>query len=206
MTDLDVFLPSIMPYAPGCPEPTARAAIITAARMFCERTRLWRDNDQFTVTPTSCNVVCAPVGGELFEIEHASLDGRPLEPISIGDLDRNMPDWRTRTEAEGARWITQVEMGSVLVVPRTTGTLSLSVFLKPAEDADQLPDFLAQHYRRIIADGALAEILMTPGQPFTAPDRAQFYSMRFESRLGGLVAQSITGQQRAKLRTRPQYF
>ena len=205
MTDHDVFLPTIMPYAPGCPEPTARAGIIRAAREFCRRTRLWRDSDQFTVTPTSCNVVCAPDGADLFEIESASLNGRKLEPISVGDLDRDVVDWRNLT-ADGARWITQVEMGSVLVVPRASGTLSLSVFLQPAEEADQLPDFLAQHYRSVIADGALAEILMTPGQPFTAPDRAQFYSMRFENRLGGLSTMSIAGQQRAKLRTRPHFF
>lgn len=205
MTDLDVFLPSIMPYAPGCPEPTARAGIIKAAREFCERTRLWRDQDQFTITPTSCNVVCAPDGADLFEIEHAALDGLELHPISIADLDTYHPGWRTY-EPGGGKWITQTEPGAVLIVPPSSGTLRLATFLVPAEDADLLPDFLAQQHRRVIADGALAEILMTPGQPFTAPDRAQFYSMRFESWLLGLSTRSIKGQQRARLRTRAHWF
>lgn len=205
MTDLDVFLPRILPYAPGCPEPTAFAAIILAAQQFCERTRLWRDEDQFNITPSSCNVVCVPEGAVLFEIEHALLDGRPLEPISVGDLDRDTPDWRTR-EASGGRWITQTEPGAVLVVPKCSGSLLLTTTLKPAEEADQLPDFLAREHRQVIADGALAEILMTPNQPFTAPDRAQFYAMRFENRLGQLSTASIKGQQRAPTRTRPQFF
>lgn len=205
MTDLDVFLPRIMPYVPGCSEPTAFSAIILAAQHFCERTRLWRDEDQFNITPTSCNVVCVPEGAQLFEIEHALLDGRPLEPISVGDLDRDMPDWRTR-EASAGRWITQTSPGSVLVVPKCSGRLYLATTLKPAEEAEQLPDFIAREHRQTIADGALAEILMTPGQPFTAPDRAQFYSMRFENRLGQLSTASIKGQQRARLRTRPQWF
>lgn len=205
MTEIDALFPMVMPYAPGCPEPTARAGIIKAAQDFCERTRLWRDEDQFSVTPTSCNVVCAPEGADLFEIEHASLEGYPLEPISISDLNREMPDWRDRTDTLG-RWITQTEPGSVLIAPRSTGTLRLATILKPSNDADQLPDFIVKDYARVIADGALAEILMVPNQPFTAPDRAQFYSMRFESRLGDLSTRSIKGQQGARLRTRPQWF
>lgn len=205
MTDLDVFLPSVMKHAPGCPEPTALAALITAAQEFCERTRLWRDEDQFSVTPTSCNVVCAPEGADLFEIERATLSGQPLEPISLHDLDRLVPDWREQ-EGGSAKWITQIEPGTVLVVPRSTGTLRLATILKPSNDAEQLPNFLAKDYRQAIADGALAEILMTPNQPFTAPDRAQFYAMRFENRLAGLSTRSIKGQQRARLRTRPQWF
>ncbi|MNZ92974.1 hypothetical protein D3C78_1120230 [compost metagenome] len=93
-----------------------------------------------------------------------------------------------------------------MIVPKTTGTLKLSTFLRPSEDADQLPDFIAQLYRQVIADGALAEILMLPGQPFTAPDRAQFYSMRFEAKLGELSSRTIKGQQRAPARTRAQFF
>ncbi len=205
MTDLDVFIPSILPYAPGCAEPTAFKAIIQAAQTFCERTRLWRDEDTFTLTPTSCNVVCAPEGADLFEIENALLDGSRLEPISLSDLDHRYPRWRELDSGQG-QWITQLEHGSVLVVPSCTGTLRLSTFLRPAEDADQLPDFLSKLYRQCIADGALVEILMLSGQPFTDPSRAQFYSMRFEAKLSELTNRTIKGQQRAPTRVRAQFM
>lgn len=205
MIDLDVFLTKIMPYAPGCPEPTAFAGIIKAAQEFCERTKLWRDEDQFNVTPSSCNVVCTPEGADLFEIEQAYLNGFPLKPMSIMDLDLDEPDWRTREGTEG-RWITQTEPGSVMVVPRCTGKLKLHTILRPSDDADQLPDFLGRLYSRVIADGALAEILMTPNQSFTAPDRAQFYAARFEQGVNNQSNRSIQGQQRAKMRTRAQWF
>lgn len=204
MTELDVFLPSIMPKVPGCPEPSAFFAIIKAAQDFCERTRLWRDSDSFQITETSCNVVCAPDGSDLFEIENAMLDGKKLDPISIGDLNRDYPDWRERSQ--GGRWITQTEHDTVIVVPKTAGTLALSITLRPSDDAELLPDFLAKHYRQVIADGALAEILMLPGQSFTDPARAQFYSARFESKLNGLFNQSIKGQQRAPTRARAQFM
>ena len=204
MTDLDVFLPNIMPKAPGCPEPTAFAEIIAAARKVCERLRIWRSDDEFTVTPTSCNVMCAPDGADVYEIENALLDGRQLQPISLNDLNDLVPNWRTTTE--GGKWITQQERGSVLVVPASTGTLGLSLILTPSEDADQLPDFLARDYRGLIADGALAEILMLPMQSFTDPARAQFFQARFDQELGRLSNQGIKGQQRAPSRTRAQYM
>ncbi len=205
MIELDVFLSKIMPHVPGCPEPTALAGIIKAAQEFCERTRLWRDEDTFTVTPTSCNVVCAPEGADLFEIESASVDGNKLDPISLAELTRLHPRWREFEVGQG-QWVTQIEHGSVLIVPRCRGTLRLSTFLRPAEDADQLPDFIPKHYKQCIADGALAEILMLPGQPFSDPSRAQFFSMRFENKLNELTNSTIKGQQRAPTRTRPHYF
>lgn len=205
MIELDVFLPDIMPYVPGCPEPTAFARIIKASQEFCERTRLWRDEDSFKITPTSCNVVCAPDGADLFEIEHASIDGCVLTPISICDLNKLHPGWREYEAGQG-QWITQFEHGSVTIAPKCTGTLKLSTYLRPSNDAEQLPDFLSRHYRQVIADGALAEILMLPGQSFTDPSRAQFYSMRFESKLSGLTDRTIKGQQRAPSRVRAQFM
>lgn len=205
MIELDVFLTKIMPYVPGCPEPTAFAGIIKAAQEFCERTRLWRDEDTFTLSPTSCNVVCAPEGADLFEIENALLDGCRLEPISLSDLNKKYPQWREMDTGQG-QWITQIEHGSVVVVPACRGTLRLSTFLRPSDEADQLPDFMSKLYRQCIADGALAEILMLPGQPFTDPNRAQFYSMRFEAKLSELTNRTIKGQQRAPTRVRAQFM
>lgn len=205
MIELDVFLPKIMPYAPGCPEPTALDKIIVAAQTFCERTRLWRDRDQFNVTPTNCNVMCAPAGANVFEIESARLNDYDLTPISLADLEFKHPTWRQYSQGSGT-WITQVELDTVMVVPATTGTLELALILRPADDADQLPDFIGAHYRQCIADGALAEILMIPGQSFYAPDRAQFYAMRFASKLDELTTRSLKGQQRAPIRTRAQFM
>jgi hypothetical protein len=204
MIELDVFLPKILPYAPGCPEPTAFANIIKAAQTFCERTRLWRDRDQFNVTPTSCNVVCAPDGADLLEIESARFNGCLLEPIALADLEAKHPTWPQMSAGE-ARWFTQTEPGSVLLVPTCTGTLELSTLLRPSDTADQLPDFFSQ-YTQAIADGALADILMLPKQTFSDPQSAQFYAMRFENRINELFNRTIQGQQRAPVRSRARFF
>lgn len=201
MIDLDEFFPSIMPYAPGCPEPSAALAVVNAAQIFCERTRLWRNEDRFELTGAECDVVCAPDNAMLFEIEHAEVDGRRIDPIAWSDLNRDFPHWR---DSDGqARWYTQTQPGTLQVLPYSaTGTLRLSTVLRPAGDADQLPDFLFKQYRREIADGALADLLMLPAQSFSNPEMAQFYALRFSTRLDTLAARSVTGQQRAPLRTR----
>lgn len=204
MIDLDEFYPHIMPFAPGCSAPMANQAIVTAAREFCQRTRLWRCNDSFDLTE-DCNVVCAPEGADLYEIEYARFDGQPLEPIGYGELNREMPTWRT---AQGGqpKWISQVEHDSVIVAPYSAGTLELGLLLAPSEDAEQLPDFLAKHYRQAIAWGALREILLVPNQTFTSPDGAALYGARFEQKVDSLFNRTIKGQQRAPARTRASYF
>lgn len=205
MIDLDVFLPSILPYAPGVAEPTALKAVVVAAQRFCERTRLWRDTDQFAVSADSCDVVCTPPDAVLFEIESARFNDQKLDAVSLDWLDRHHTDWRNRT-GDAASWITQFTPGSVRVVPICSGTLSLSTVLRPADEAESLPDFLGALYRTTIADGALAEILMTPGRMFTDVARASFYQKRFDTRIDELTGINVSGQQGAPIRTRPQYF
>ena len=204
MIELDVFLPNILPFAPGVAEPTALANVVKAAQVFCERTRLWRGTSVLNVTPTSVNLVTVPADAELFEIESARFDGHDLKPMSISDLDAYHPGWRTL--GNGApRWITQTEPGYLQVAPASTGVLQLSTFLRPIDAAQQLPDLFSQ-YTKMIADGALAEILMLPAQAYSDPARAQFFANRFDNRIDGLCKLTIKGQQRAPVRSRAQFF
>lgn len=204
MIELDVFLPSIMPYAPGCPEPTAFASVITAAQAFCERTRLWRNAVVLNVTPDGPNIVTVPLGAELFEIESARFGGRDLQAISLSDLDAHHPGWRDLDNGD-ARWMTQSEPGSVQLVPASTGPLNLYTLLRPTDKAEQLPELFSQ-YTQVIADGALADILMLPAQSYSDPQRAQFYALRFDSRINELFKRTIQGQQRAPVRSRARFF
>jgi hypothetical protein len=206
MIDLDIFYPNILPKAPGCPHPTADNAIIQSGINLCERLRIWRSQDTFTIAPDKCNVVCAPDNAAIHQIESAYFNGQPLEPISIRELDHNHAQWRDMTSDGQARWITQIDVDTVRVVPATTGTLVLNIILKPSIDAEQFPEFLVSHYRNVIADGALAEILMLPGQSFSDPDRAMFYQNRYNEAVNRYSSRQTTGQQRAPMRSRMHSF
>lgn len=206
MTDLDVFLPHILPKAPGCPIPTARQAIVQAAITFCENTKFWRSCDEFTTTAEDCSHICAPSGAEIHEIENATFDGKRLEPASLAFLDREHPQWRTNAQGGSPRFVTQIAPDTVRFVPGQAGHARIWTVLKPSEDAEQLPAFLASKYRRTIADGALGDILALPGQPFTSAEMSTAYATRFITTLNTLFDQALRGQQRAPLRSRPQFF
>lgn len=206
MRDFEDFLPHVMPYAPGCAEPTAIHNLRQAAMEFCERTRLWRSDDEFDVTPNDCDVVCVPSGAQLIEIEHAKFNGFPLVPKAIVDLDRDTPYWRDDKDTTQPVYFTQLEPETVRVVPAATGTLKLFTILKPAEDGDTVPDWMYDKYARVIAAGALKDILLTPGQPFYNAELAAGFSARFYAALDDKASMHVRGQQRAPVRTRSQFL
>lgn len=197
MRDLADFLRWIMPYASACPEPVAEAQILLAARDFCTATRCWRFVDTITVLEDEPEIVCVAPDATLFEIEAASFNGRPLERVAYIDIrdDGGMP-----------YQITQADMNSVRINPHQAGSLSLSMFLQPAQHSSQLPDFLYDQWAEKIADGALAGILELPGQPFTDMTAAAYRRARFEQAKSSNFNVSKRGQQRAPVRTRPRFL
>ena len=82
----------------------------------------------------------------------------------------------------------------------------ISLFLKPSQETDILPDFLVSHMARNIADGALATLLLLPNQPFTNPQMAMAFEAKFQASLDKNFDFNLRGQQRARKRTRANYF
>lgn len=207
MTDLEDFLMKVLPFAPGCPEPTAIEHIRNAAIEFCEETRLWRSEDTFEVADDP-NIVCTPQGAVIQDIERCDFDGQKLEPVGVGWLDEHYPDWRSDTfMTEGRpKFFTQTRPDTVRVVPSKPGRVKVWLRLKPAEDAEQVPDFIATQHRNTIGWGALAGILMLPNQTFSNPNSATYFQAKFDQSLGRKSKLKATGQQRAPIRTKAQFF
>jgi hypothetical protein len=203
--DFDALFPHVMPYAPGCPEPTAMQHLRNAAAELCETSRLWRSTDDFDVTEGEQSILVAPSGADIFEIEYASIDGQKLRPVSRAWLDEQLPQWRTLTGTP-PKYITQDEPDTVRLVPSGAGRLSLEYYLTISDDAEQLPDFIVDKYARAVADGALAMILLLPKKSFTDPAMAAVFQSRWDSVLGKSGRANLKGQQRAPVRTRAQFF
>ena len=207
MSSLDTFLSSIRPWAPGVPDPTAYKAIRNAAIEFCERTRLWKYEDAFDVTEADCDSgIFTPSGTQLHDIEIVLFDGRELSPQATRDLDRLLPKWRTDGLTGVPSYYTQIDQNSLRILPASEGSLYLCLRLKPALDATDIPDFIANEYREVIAWGALGRILTIPGQSYSNPDLGTFYAQKFTERLDRLSTKGTTGQQRAPKRSRGRFF
>lgn len=208
MTDLEQFLTKVLPFAPGCPEPTAFEHIRNAAIDFCETTRLWRFEDTFEVGDEP-NILCTPQGAAIHEIERCDFNGIKLEPRSLDWLDEHAPRWRSDEDvltATQPEWFTQVWPDTIRVVPYSTGRLKVWLRLKPAQDAEQLPDFLFKEYGTLIGWGALAGVLMLPNQTFSDPNRATYFQAKFDQALGRTSKRQSSGQQRAPIRTKANFF
>ncbi|AEZ50870.1 hypothetical protein DC1_00052 [Burkholderia phage DC1] len=209
MTDLDDFLTKVLPFAPGCPEPTAFEHIRAAARDFCETTRLWRFDDTFELGDDP-NVMCTPQDAVIHEIERCDFNGKKLDPASLDWLDDRYPDWRSETQlwTGQPQFFTQVCPDTVRVVPAPLeqGSVKVWLRLKPSEDCEQLPDFLFREHGTLISWGALGSILMLPNQTFSNPNQAVFFQGKFDNALGRKSKLQAAGQQRAPVRTKATFF
>lgn len=199
MTALEAFFPFVLPFAPACPDPLAEQCLRIAATEFCQRTRLWRAVDRFATDGQPIDVVVVPAGASLFEIERAWFNDTILEPARFADV------WRPSDTGQ-PRWITQVVPGTLHLVPPGAGEFRISMILVPDIAADELPDFLFTGFAREIAAGAIAQILMLPGQTWTSPELAAIKRAEFSSAMDRNFAANLKGQQRAAVRTRPGLF
>lgn len=208
MSTLDSFLTAVRPWAPGVPDPTAHTAIRNACIEFCERTRLWKYEDDYDVTEAECNDgIFTPDGTDLYDIETVLFDGEKLEPKSTIDLDWLEKGWRTGDLGSGRpRYYTQIDQDTLRIVPAYAGHLYLCLRLKPSQTATDIPDFIAQRYRELIGWGALGRILTIPGQSFSNPELGAFYAARFTEKLDRLSTKGTTGQQAAPKRSRARFF
>ena len=209
MSSLDTFLSHVRPWAPGVPDPTAFKNIRLAAIEFCERTRLWKYEDTYDVSVEDCNGgIFTPNGSILHDIEVVMFNGRELLPKATRDLDRLLPEWRTNADISSGvpSYYTQVDQSTLRIVPAMEGSVYICLRLKPAQDATDIPDFIAAEYREVIAWGALGRLLTIPGQSYTSPDLGQFYAQKFTEKLDRLSTKGTTGQQNAPKRSRARFF
>lgn len=206
MRELELIYPLIMPFAPGVADPTMDSWIRQAAIDFCERTRLWRYEDELTITANEAEAMMSPIGSVVFEIERAYFNDRELEPVSTAWLDERMPQWRTGEYESDSRYVTQTEPNTIQLVPAAAGNVRLYLWLKPSQDAQDLPDFIVDKYREMIAWGALARILMIPNQSFSNPQMATYWQTRFDTKLDSLFLKGAKGEQRAPMRTKSSFF
>lgn len=200
---LDAFMGSIRLYAPTVAEPTAYMAIRQAAIEFCEKTRMWREEDDYANVAGTNLDVSVPDGAVLIEFETVSFEGgEPLDPATTQWLDRNYRGWRTNASPGTPRYVTQLATNTMRLVPGMDGAVRVSVWMKPDQDCMEMPSFLSRQHRETIAHGALARILAIPNQPFTNLEMASAYLSLFKVRLSELAHAGSSGQQRARARSK----
>lgn len=210
MSTLDSFLPEVRPWAPGVPDATAYKALRSAAIEFCERTKLWKYESTTAVLSTdpATSTIVTPTDSVVFDIEVALFEEVELDPKATRDLDAILQGWRTGELGTGQpQYITQIEQNTLTLVPAPSadGDLYLCLRLKPSQTATTLPSFMSD-YAECLGWGALGRILTVPGQSYSNPELATYYTARFTDKLDKLSLKGTKGQQNARKRTKSSFY
>ena len=209
MRDIYEMAPHVLPWAATCPEPTMIQYLREAAITFCMRSRSWRSEETFLLvsldTDVSLVTCCDSV---IYEIESVRYRGDPqnqwsekLEPTTWEEAQDMVLDSESQPY-----YYTQRIANTLRVVPYGAGEARVSMYLKPDQMAQTLPDYLFELHPQIIAAGALAKILLLPGYDFAEPNLAMMYAQQFEDACNQHFRDNKRGQQRARTRTTPNYF
>ena len=93
------FHPLVLPSVLGCPIPTMDNALRLAARDFCERTRAWREREEFEAQGnTNLFDIDIPTGTELVRFTSADIGGKDFSVFGEGLLPK---DWADRDPKPG---------------------------------------------------------------------------------------------------------
>ena len=208
MRDLYELAPHVMPWAPTCPEPLVIQYLREAAIEFCRRTRSWRSEEIYKLVSqdqdinlvTCCDSVIHDIERVRYREDSLSIWQKPMKAASFKQID----DWQGG-EATPV-WFTQRIPNTLRVCPFTTGEIKVTMFLKPDQQAQTIPDYIVEQYPQVIAAGALAKLLMLPGYDFAEPNQAMMYRAMFDEACDRHFRDNLRGQQRASVRTTPRYL
>lgn len=205
MKDLDLFLPYVLPYAPGCTDTMAKQAVLSACIEFCARTLTVQHTGTDTVSegvsdydveePPSLALVrilavyfldqkLTPRSREMVVRGAAARGGSiPTVAVTLG----TPTEWFNRDPA-----LPQV---SIYPTPADTFADALTIVAgyQPTRTATKVPDTLFDDFAEDIAAGAIARLLVMPGYQFSAPAAAKPFITQFSSAMSTAAALARTG-------------
>lgn len=192
--------PRIIPRTPGAPEPLMRRECALAAQELCTSAHCWADwlrayqapggPDSYELEMPRCSQVVL-VTGATIDGRTAALTGWRAHEVAPEDVDQR-------------GLVMSVSMLEVQVPGAAPGAVvKVRVVLMPTAGADGVPDDVMALYGQVIADGAIANLAMIPGQPFTSMDLAGLHAARFAAAIDRAHAREWRSRTTHTPRVRP---
>lgn len=206
MRTWDAFFADVLPDVLGCPEPTAERHILRAARRFCEKTGVWRqDLDRITTRDgKSIYDLPLPTGGEVVRILGGSLAGCDID---VAGADDSTTAQRRRGTGGRNRVLSRDGFSVVLLpTPAADQELFLEAWLQPSQSATGLPNAIADKYLSEIAGGALATLLLVNKAPWANPGLADRKERDFAAAIGQAKKDAWKAYTANTPRARAQFF
>ena len=217
MKSLDLFVPWVEPNAYGAPEPLIKQMLLDAAIDFCGETNIVQTVEVQTVTEGEPRYdLAVPAQQTLVTVLDVFYRERRLRPalaenIESGAALRAGVDTAVESRRGTPELFYQITPSdsAVFLWPLPDQTvadgLGIRASFEPARNATSLDDKLYGSVQTI-AYGALARLLIMPGQPFTNPALAEEYERRFSSAISASRGEARRGNVRASSFVRPRSF
>jgi len=183
MKKLETFLPRLLPWCAGAPEPLVYQALIDSAIRFCEETNIVK----YITDPIQRIEGVADYDIDL-----------PLQT----DLARILRVWFAPTPFDMAvgqplNWIV-TDIGQITIFPTPASGLDTPMFVevstKPSRNATQVADQLYNEWIEPIVGGAIFRICSTPDQPYTNPSNASIGAAAYKMGKGSAMTESTKGR------------
>jgi len=193
MANISEFLPHVLPYVPGCPEPTALQHIRDICIDFCAYTHAW----QATLDPIDVKKgerrydVVVPPNSQLHTIISSWYDRIPVVVLNTDSMytipEQVATDFYGEYTGEGrpATLLYDVSSKVLAVAPAPASDIAkaivLTAALKPTRTSLVVPNILLNEYEFAIAQGAIARIARMPRQSFTSMDTSMLAEREYIS-------------------------
>lgn len=208
----------VIPQAPGCPLAIALNAIREAAIDFCKGSLVWRylaataidavaAQQRYAIgtAATAGTLPADTAAAHLFQVNYngaALIAATPAQFRGLSDTwfsDQGDPQYFTLfAEGEIALWqIPSAGLVGAIVIPELA--------LAPSQAATGLDSAIYERYRKAIAKGALAKLLLMPEKPWSSPNLGEKYELDFNAACGSADARASSGRGQARLRTQTIY-
>lgn len=206
MTALTVWHDLVVPEIRGVTPEVALYETRRAVIKFCEQSQsidtqlaamnVVANQATYTLTPPADTLIV-----DAHRVEH---NGKALTPSSQAELDRAFDNWRTET---GVPRYWYLENRTTLRLVKTPADalisgLVVTVATKPTDTAANVDDRLWTDHSESIKIGALANLMMMDGKPWSNPQKAAFFHSQFVSRINAAAARRDGLTRRISLRTR----
>jgi hypothetical protein len=182
MATLSNFYPYVLPEVPGCPEISVDVALRSSLIEFCEKSLvIQRDHDPLTVVAGVVDYDFEPPTGSLvvkvMKAWYKSEELIPLAPDEVEDAELyNRSFSGANTTGSQPRYILQKDERTFSLYPipdvNVANGLTMRVAYKPTRTASSFEDVLFEDYAEVIAAGAKARLMMSPGKTYTNPQLA----------------------------------
>lgn len=198
------YIPSIHIHVAHCPQPVMLDKLREAAKAFCTDSKIWQETLDGVYVSTSERAIEVehPEGTRVIAPLDCYFGTDPLVATTPHKLAQHYSEnWRE--ESGQPKYITMDSPDIIRLCPHpeTDGTLTPRAVLAPTLDSTEGPGWLYEDYRDALVHGALARLMVLPGNPWTNPQLAEYHGERFKFHVGQAFARQSRGFVSAPLRS-----